>query len=61
MKHLQNEAQTSTFQGELEETRMLYCCLFGDTVTDYLCALRRRELHQRGEFSCDACTTESHQ
>ncbi len=34
------------------------CKLFGDMVTERLCALRRRELNARGGFTCEGCATD---
>lgn len=37
------------------QSRIIFCKLFNDTVTDQLCCIRKRELHDRGEFSCRDC------
>ena len=36
-------------------SRIVSCKLFNDTVTDDLCRIRKRELRDRGEFSCRDC------
>jgi len=37
------------------EFRIIHCKLFNDTVTEYLCSLRRRELSGLSIFSCTGC------
>ena len=41
------------FQGP--DDKMLSCKLFGDKVTEHLCALRKAELHPNKGFSCEGC------
>jgi hypothetical protein len=36
-------------------SRTVSCKLFNDTVSDQLCRIRKRELHNRGFFSCRDC------
>jgi hypothetical protein len=31
------------------------CKLFSDKVSERLCLLRKKELHLKGEFSCEGC------
>lgn len=38
-----------------DQARTVSCKLFNDTVTDDLCRIRKRELRDRGEFSCRDC------
>jgi hypothetical protein len=37
------------------ENKVLSCKLFGDKVTEHLCALRKAELHPKEGFSCEGC------
>ena len=44
-------AQRQNIQDEIS----IYCMLFADDVPMSICALRMRELHGRGEFTCSGC------
>ncbi len=37
------------------ENDYLHCGLFGDAVPEEVCDLRRAELNERGDFSCEGC------
>jgi len=39
-----------------DDTNSLYCKLFADEVPEKICALRKRELNGRGEFTCVGCS-----
>jgi len=39
-----------------DDTNSLYCKLFADEVPERICALRKRELNGRGEFTCVGCS-----
>jgi hypothetical protein len=39
-----------------DDTNSLYCKLFADEVPENICALRKRELNGRGEFTCVGCS-----
>jgi hypothetical protein len=39
-----------------DDTNCLYCKLFADEVPENICALRKRELNGRGEFTCVGCS-----
>lgn len=41
---------------KLDDTNSLYCKLFADEVPEKICALRKRELNGRGEFTCVGCS-----
>ena len=53
-----------SFLNEVQEVSMTLsaatrkCNLFADVVTEHLCQIRRRELTQKGGFSCDDCGTD---
>ncbi len=38
-----------------DENFFVLCTLFGDTVADRVCELRRSELNRKGDFSCEGC------
>lgn len=38
-----------------DENFFVLCTLFGDTVADRVCELRRAELNNKGDFSCEGC------
>jgi hypothetical protein len=38
-----------------DENFFVLCTLFGDTVADCVCELRRSELNRKGDFSCEGC------
>lgn len=38
-----------------DENFFVLCTLFGDTVADRVCELRRTELNRKGDFSCEGC------
>jgi hypothetical protein len=48
-------SDTLTQINDRKDVRMIHCKLFGDKITDYLCLLRKDELHERGAFSCEGC------
>ncbi len=41
--------------GNSDQARVIYCMMFDDRVSKHLCDLRRRELGDRGGFSCEGC------
>ena len=49
---------TRTEKDRNPHTNTVYCKLFSDTVTNAICGLRKKELHNRGGFSCFGCGKE---
>ncbi len=47
---------TSGASDRPETAVTVYCKLFSDVVTTYLCVLRRKELNAREGFSCEGCS-----
>lgn len=43
-------------QKRRDDADNLYCKLFADDVPKNICALRKRELNGRGEFTCVGCS-----
>lgn len=41
--------------GQIYSPITLECKLFSDKVSEQLCLLRRKELHLKGNFSCEGC------
>ncbi len=55
MKSADDNVFAAPLPEPVEDLTMVHCRLFNDRVTDTLCLLRKRELDDRGEFSCGEC------
>jgi len=51
-----SEQQGDQRLNKQDDTNSLYCKLFADEVPERICALRKRELNGRGEFTCVGCS-----